>query len=421
MTGMTRRKRLLAVLLAGVLAVAMAACGSDDDSGTSAGGSGSGSESGSAGGELQIDDPVKLVLLAEIAGESSYGVDDFRNGAELAVEQINEAGGIGGQEIELDRIPASPVDPQDTNTAFLQALDEDPTAVFGLPAAGAQLNGIVSQVERGGVPVVVTGVGDDTSRFGNEGGSTYAWFAEPNTGAIAEIATRYLIDELGAENIGLLATNEAHGAASMDGAAAALEDAGLEPVAERTYDPGATDLTEAVTAVQDADAVADFGYPNPVAIQLREFARNGIDIPTMATGTGGIIVSGGLAEGRELANLYDAVSCNPLAGGDDRGLNAFVDAYQSTWDTAPTTKAAVAYDTVYVLKAAIEQAGSAEGEDVNDALGSVEVTDDVVCSPEYRADGSHFLNHSVSIVDFAEDGSAQTVDTYDVDPLDEAG
>jgi branched-chain amino acid transport system substrate-binding protein len=366
MTGMTRRKRLLAVLLAGVLAVAIAACGSDDDSGTSGGsGSGSESESGSAGGDLQLDDPVKLVLLAEIAGESSYGVDDFRN--------------------------------------------------------GAQLNGIVSQVERGGVPVVVTGVGDDTSRFGNEGGSTYAWFAEPNTGAIAEIATRYLIDELGAENIGLLATNEAHGAASMDGAAAALEDAGLEPVAERTYDPGATDLTEAVTAVQDADAVADFGYPNPVAIQLREFARNGIDIPTMATGTGGIIVSGGLAEGRELANLYDAVSCNPLAGGDDRGLNAFVDAYQSTWDTAPTTKAAVAYDTVYVLKAAIEQAGSAEGEDVNDALGSVEVTDDVVCSPEYKADGSHFLNHSVSIVDFAEDGSAQTVDTYDVDPLDEAG
>ena len=419
---MKRRKRVLAVLLAGVLAVAVAACGSDDDSDTSAGGSGAGSGSGSgSGGELQLDDPVKLVLLAEIAGESSYGVDDFRNGAALAVEQINEAGGIGGQDIDLDRIAASPVDPQDTNTAFLQALDEEPTAVFGLPAAGAQLNGIVSQVERGGVPVVVTGVGDDGSRFGNEGGSTYAWFAEPNTNAIAEIGTRYLIDELGAEHIGLLATNEAHGAASMDGAEQALDDAGLEPVAERTYDPAATDLTEAVTAVQDADAVGDFGYPNPVAIQLREFVRNGIDIPTMATGTGGIIVSGGLAEGEELANLYDAVSCNPVAAGDDQDLSAFVDAYQQKWDTAPTTKAAIAYDTVYVLKAAIEQAGSAEPEAVNDALGSVEVTDGVVCSPEYQSDGSHFLNHSVSIVDFADDGSAETVGTYDVDPLDEAG
>lgn len=405
---MTTKTRGPAALCAGLLAVsvAAAACGSDD--GTSAGGG-------------SLDGPVRLVLLAEVAGESAYGVDDYRNGAELAVDEINDAGGIGGHEIELERIPASPVDPQDTNAAFLRALDEEPAAVFGLPGAGAQLTGIVSQVERNGVPVVVTGVGDDTSRFGSDGGSTYAWFAEPHTNAVAAVGTRYLVEELGAEEVGLLATNEAHGAASLDGAREALDDAGLEPVAERTYDPAATDLTEAVTAVRDADAVGDFGYPNPVAIQLREFARNGMDIPTMATGTGGIILAGGLAEGEELANLYDAVSCNPAAAGDDRALQAFVEAYQERWGTAPTTKAAVVYDTVQILAAAVEQAGSADPEAVNEALGSIEVTDGVVCAPEYRADGSHFLNHTVSIVDYEADGTARTVGTYDVEPLDEAG
>ena len=55
----------------------------------------------------------------------------------------------------------------------------------------------------------------------------------------------------------------------------------------------------------------DWGYPNPVAVQLNQFVQNGINIPTVTGGAAPYIVEGGLAKGAAIQKLYSIDPCNP--------------------------------------------------------------------------------------------------------------
>lgn len=70
----------------------------------------------------------------------------------------------------------------------------------------------------------------------------------------------------------------------------------------------------------------------------------------------------------------------------------------------PGNLAALAHDAIYLVKAAIEKAGTTDPKAVNDAIGAVTVTEGVVCAARYQADGSHFLNHQVAVASWAADG-----------------
>jgi branched-chain amino acid transport system substrate-binding protein len=97
--------RTYRTLLAGSVAMmALAAC--------SSGGAGGSSSHGISG-------PIKLVGLWEVKGESPAAIDDYQNGAALAIEQITAAGGIAGKPVTLDRVPLSPSDPQKATSQFL--------------------------------------------------------------------------------------------------------------------------------------------------------------------------------------------------------------------------------------------------------------------------------------------------------------
>lgn len=363
---------------------------------------------------------MKLVLLAEVKGESSVAADYYVNGVNLAVEEINAAGGIGGQPIELQRFAASPLDPQATNAAVLSGLDENPSAMIGLVAGGSQVQASAANIERGEVPVLVTAPPDLDSRYGGKGGSEFAWFMSPYTLDVAEAGTRFLIEELKLAEIGLMGTNETYGATSLAGSKIALDAAGQTPVAERTYPPTATDLTEQVLAMKDADGVVNWGYPNPVAVQLTQFEQNGLRIPTLTGATGEVVVNSGMAKGAAISQLYGIFPCNPT-GSDEPKLQAFAQAYQARFGTEANSLTAIAYDAVYTIKAAIEHAGSADPGAINKALGEVTVEAGVVCASRYRADGSHAMAHETSVSSYREDGSSTVVKVYELPDLAKAG
>src|SRR5687768_14791566 len=126
------------LLAVAALALTFTACGDDDDSdatgGSGEGGSDGGSGGGGGGGDLSLDEPIKIAGAVEVAGESDAAVDSFDNGFRLAIKEINEAGGIGGQEIEYDRVPLSISDGSRATSQFLEAVDMEPSAIVGLPS-----------------------------------------------------------------------------------------------------------------------------------------------------------------------------------------------------------------------------------------------------------------------------------------------
>jgi ABC-type sugar transport system substrate-binding protein len=73
---------------------------------------------------------VKIILLAETKGESSFAVPYYADGGTLAAEEL-------GSKVSLTRIPA-PLSPAAAQTALLQAIDQKPNLIIGFPSS-AQL------------------------------------------------------------------------------------------------------------------------------------------------------------------------------------------------------------------------------------------------------------------------------------------
>src|SRR5690606_24187960 len=112
------------------------------------------------------------------------------------------------------------------------------------------------------------------------------WPINESSGSIVGSTIRYMTDELGLSEIGLLGTSNTFGTDYIALAKQALAERDLEPVAEETYEPTATDLTQQVLAVKSAgaDGVVNGAYPNPLAVQLKQFRQNGLSIPTFSGG-----------------------------------------------------------------------------------------------------------------------------------------
>ena len=94
-------KKFLAVLLTLAMVLALTACGNSGNN-TGNGGSGGGGNGGdSDGGGQTSSEPIKVGVFAPLSGANAAVGQSEVEGVEMAVEEINNAGGIAGRPIEL--------------------------------------------------------------------------------------------------------------------------------------------------------------------------------------------------------------------------------------------------------------------------------------------------------------------------------
>ncbi|HVW82196.1 MAG TPA: ABC transporter substrate-binding protein [Mycobacteriales bacterium] len=395
------RSRGALAALATVGLVAVSACGSSSSGGSPSAAS---TSSSTSSGSFTLSSPLTLGFLWEVKGEGAYGIDDYQDGALLALQQINAAGGVGGQPVKDFRVATDPTNLQSTVASFLQAADKNPSVLLGM-AAPSQVEAITSQLDRAQIPLLATTTADLQFAHGGQSGSDYLWPIGASDPETVSAGIDYLVNTLHLKKIGVMGTNESFGNAAVASAKAALSALGLKPYAVAQYSPTATDLTQQVLDMKGADAVLDWGYPNPLAVQLKQFAQNGIDIPTMS-GTGiEVAIQSNLVPKSELGNLYVNEPCNPNAPASS-AMESFVAAYKAKYGSVPTQNAAYSYDAVKVAVAAVEQAKSADPKAINAALKTVSVQG--ACS-DYHADGAQFLAHSAQITKYSSTAAPTVV------------
>ena len=96
---MKKFKKLVSVAVASAMVMAMAGCGGDAASGSSAAGS---SAAGNAGNSSANAEVFKIGAIGPITGgAASYGTN-VMNAAQMAVDEINAAGGVNGYQLELN-------------------------------------------------------------------------------------------------------------------------------------------------------------------------------------------------------------------------------------------------------------------------------------------------------------------------------
>jgi branched-chain amino acid transport system substrate-binding protein len=401
---MSRGRKLAAALVA--LALVGAACGGDDDDSADAG-----SDSAASDGELSLDDPVSVVMLAETTGESEAAVPFFDDGAKLAIDDLNEAGGVGGQDVEYERI-STPVEGAEAESAFLEAAEEEPTAILGLPSSG-QVLAAAQRVGEAQIPTLYEATAAQAFVGAPDSvANDYGFVIRPPQIELSGGLVRFASENLGIDKVGIVCVNNPFGEAGCGTAEDTADELGVDIVAKETVEQDTTDFSSTVLELKDAgaEAVLSYIFPNAVAALHNAMGENDLDVPQVTSSASLIAGTGAITSGN-IENLYGVEDCVPAAS-DDADVADWASRFQEQYDYAPNYGVAESYDAVMLVAKAVEEAGSADADAVRDALTDIEY--DGICTT-YHGEPSQGLNHQLEAVSFNADAQPAIEETYELD------
>lgn len=314
---------------------------------------------------------IKVGALYGVTGGMSSIDGPGLNGFKLAAKQINEAGGVNGQMIEVIAIDGKS-DQTATTSAATELIEvHKVVAIGGLnDSTFALAAGPIAQAA--GIPFVTAGATLPTlpEQIGD-----YFFMAPFGDDAQAYAVADYAFNELGARSAYMLVDQ----AYDFTTALARFfkerwEANGGTIVLEDTYNSGDTDFSAQIARVKALDPQPDVLFisaiPNEAGITTKQFREAGLTQP---------IISGDGFDtpliGEVAGELADDVYYSTHASLDNEAeiVQSFVAAYEAEYGRKPENAfAALGYDTMNLIADAIRRAGSTEPAAIRDALAATQ-------------------------------------------------
>jgi branched-chain amino acid transport system substrate-binding protein len=365
-SGTRRRSLALGVAVAaGALLAAGCSSGSSQASGTSAAG---GSFTGS---------PV--VIGQEVCQSGYLAVSDLYlvNGAQIAVDQLNKAGGILHHEVKLQTVDTQCVASNEITLAESLIVKSHVNALLG-GYQSAAISGVLPIVKQAKMPFVAAGTLPLESPWGI---TTFP----PNTYP-GQTFLSYVKDKLGAKSVGNITGDTPFGTALQASVSSEAKALGL--TTQNVEVPNAATTTTAVLQkVAGADAIFS-NTSGPINIIMAKDATNlGLKVPLIFLDPGNCLKIAAAYQPTlceiPQAQLYPNVANAGIKANDGPLLSAYK---ASGGDLINTGSVTAGWDQVKLMAQAMEKAGSTDGAAVNTALSSL---DFVGSQTEYKYQPGH--------------------------------
>ncbi|WP_391121951.1 ABC transporter substrate-binding protein [Psychrobacillus sp. L3] len=356
----------------------------------------SGDEGSSKGG-----DTIKIGANLELSGAvASYGSSEAE-AIDLAVEEINAAGGIDGKKIELIKVDNKSDAAEATSAAIKLTSQDKVTAIIGAATSGNSVAQVqiatdtkTPMISPSGTSTTVT-VGED----GKVNPFTFrAAFIDPFQGTVA---ANFAANDLKVKNVAVYADNASDYAKGL--ASSFIKDfeaAGGKIVAKESYVAKDTDFRSTLTRIKAANPDFIFipGYYEEVGLIVKQARELGITVPLMGADGWDSPTIVDLAGAAALNNTYIITAYS--SEDPDGKAKAFADSFTKKYGKAPNSFHALGYDAVYLLKDAIERAGSTDGTKIKEAI---EATDNLpLATGLYSVDEFHHPIKSATIIEFVD-------------------
>ncbi|HZJ09241.1 MAG TPA: ABC transporter substrate-binding protein [Trueperaceae bacterium] len=341
---------------------------------------------------------IKIGALYNLTGDMSSIDAPGYNGMRLAVQQINENGGLLGQQIELVSVDGQTDQTQLTNAASRLVDVENVVAVAGInDSTFALAAGPIMQAA--GVPYVISG---GTLPTLPEQIGEYAFMAPFGDDAQSQAIVDFAVNELGVESYYMLYdqaydfTLAVREFANERFAELLGEDALL---LEDSYQSGDADFSSQIARLraleEQPDAIFMSAVPSDAGNLVQQFREAGFEQPILSADGFDtpllVEVAGDLANGVYFSTHVSLTS-------DDPQVQEFVAAYEAEYGNPPENAfAALGYDSMLLIADAIERAGSAEPDAIRDALAETSGLDLVTGVISYEGD-SRVPTKSVTIM-----------------------
>ena len=327
---------------------------------------------------------VPVAVIAPLSGPWARGGESTRQGAELAIEDINASGGIkalGGAKMKLHVADAGD-SPDKARNAAQRLIAEVPGLVGGTGAWLSSFTLAVTEVtERAEIPWLTISFSDQITSRGfkyvfqtSAGGRRQAELALPTIMALAEKASGGK-----PQSVGVLTDNTPSPQSILAPLrAGGFEKAGLKVLVDETFTPPLSDATSLVQKVRAGRPEMLLALPTGIqdvkliVEKLNEFGLGQGKLP--------VIASGAQAASPDLLNLLNADKVNGLMtllvgwpSKDDTDLEMrFKAKYKEAW---MTQDAIYSYGDMWLLKEAVERAGAADSKKVAQVLRSIDLKD----------------------------------------------
>lgn len=324
-------------------------------------------------GAAIAQEPIKLGGLLETSGFIASLGQPALEGAQLAVEQVNAAGGINGRKVELVNLNT-----ESDNTKTVSALrrlisQEKVVGIVGPSSSGSNF-AIVDAVERAKVPMI--GIGATRGIVLPPEQRRYSFLA-PLTDVVVETVMLEDMRARGITKIAMLHSDVAFGTSARDTLLQLAPKHGITVVSTEVFGNADTDMTPQITKIRgtEAQAVVIWATGPGLAISTKNYRALGLKQPLYLTHAANdfnyLRLAGEAANGALLPSSKIYVTAELPAGDAQKlVLEQFVKAYEAKYGKQPATFAGNGYDAAMLLMNAVRKAGD-QPSAVRDALEQV--------------------------------------------------
>ncbi len=306
---------------------------------------------------------VTLGVVGPLTGNAAASGQVQANAVEMAVEEINAAGGVDGKYLiklvkeDDEGVPAKSV----TVTQKLVNQDKIDVLIGALNSSCTLADMEITAASK--IPQITPcSSAQSIVEQGNE------FIFRTTATDITHIKTllQYFKDKIKGQKVAVLYESSDFGTGAFSKIQELAADYGAEVAASEMYNSGEKDFSVHLTKIKqsDPDAIIIWGYYTEAALISKQVKQNGIEVPLIGTGYN----SPKLVElGGEAVNGLIFTTAFTEANPDEK-VQAFDKKYKEVYQQSYDQNAPQAYDSVYLWADAVKRAGTVEGQAVRDAL-----------------------------------------------------
>jgi branched-chain amino acid transport system substrate-binding protein len=312
-------------------------------------------------GFAQSSGPIKLADVAELSGGGATVGTNWKNGIDLAVEEINAKGGILGRKIEVTHAD-SQSNPGVARAQVQKALDDEPYVLLG-PGYSGSVKVTAPLAADAGITQIIGGEAAELTQMGDKFLFRTSFGQQSSMPKVA----KYINDELKAKSVAVVWVNNDFGRGGRDVIVKEFGRLGIKVVADQSTEAGQSDFAADVSKIKSANPDAVFIYVNEEesARILKELKRQGVTAPligeTTLVGQKVIELAGDAANG---ARGHVGLTTDAPV----ELIKQFRDKFVKKYNYVPDHNGIKGYLAVYMVKATTDKMGKVDSKAFADTL-----------------------------------------------------
>lgn len=345
-------------------------------------------------------DEIRIGVNYELSGDNATYGNSSVEGIELAVEQINAAGGINGKKIKPIKYD-NKSEPAEATTLTTRLMTQDKVVAVLGPATSGAFKATIPVAIQNKIPVASGSATADDVTVDSSGVKEYAFRICYSDSYQGTAMANFALNNLSAKKaVIIMDSSSDYGKGLAENFTKTFEDGGGTIVAQEAYVAKDTDFNAILTKIkgEEFDVIFIPGYYNEAGLIIKQARAQGIDVPILGADGFDSPVLLELAGAEALNNVYFSNHYSSLD--ENPVVVKFIEDFKAKYNKEPDAFNALGYDLARFVADAISRAENLNGESVKKALE--ETTDFEGVTGSFSIDENHNVIKNIIVVELKD-------------------